>query len=290
MRVGKNEYMIIDTKYGKCKTRIYHYNKGIKPSIMTAVNKNEYFINQAREIHGDKYSYNNVNYVNAITKVLITCSIHGDFLQTPNAHLDKREKRGCPVCGKLKGRINRRNTQEEFVSKSNNSNNYKYDYSKSVYTKQHNKIIVVCPIHGDFELTAKDHMRGHGCVECGRISISKHRSEEPTGCGLTDWIKMANKSIRFDSFKCYIIRCFDNNEEFIKIGRTFNTTSWRFRNIGVMPYEYEVLKEIVGSPKFVLDKETELKNKFKDYKYVPLKKFNGQYECFTVDILNELLN
>ena len=55
------------------------------------------FVQTAREIHGDKYNYANVNYVNIDTSVIIECPIHGMFEQTPNNHL--HGKYGCPACG-----------------------------------------------------------------------------------------------------------------------------------------------------------------------------------------------
>ena len=55
------------------------------------------FIEKARAIHGDRYDYTNVEYVNAKTKVSITCANHGDFEQIPNNHL---EGNGCPSCPK----------------------------------------------------------------------------------------------------------------------------------------------------------------------------------------------
>lgn len=55
----------------------------------------EEFIAKAVGIHGDKYTYNNVNYVSAMKKVSITCPHHGDFLQKPNVHLDGS---GCRHC------------------------------------------------------------------------------------------------------------------------------------------------------------------------------------------------
>lgn len=58
-----------------------------------AVAKSEFF-SKANAVHG-KYSYGNVTYINALTKVAITCPIHGDFLQTPSSHLNKH---GCPSC------------------------------------------------------------------------------------------------------------------------------------------------------------------------------------------------
>ena len=57
----------------------------------------EQFIIDAKKIHGNKYDYSKVNYVDAHTKVCITCQEHGDFWQQPYSHLNGR---GCPVCGK----------------------------------------------------------------------------------------------------------------------------------------------------------------------------------------------
>jgi hypothetical protein len=59
----------------------------------------ESFIAKARQVHGDKYSYDKVEYKNNSTHVTIGCPIHGDFLQTPYNHLDGR---GCPDCGREK--------------------------------------------------------------------------------------------------------------------------------------------------------------------------------------------
>lgn len=45
------------------------------------------FIQRAKEIHGDKYDYSKVNYINSYTKVCIICPIHGEFLVRPDIHL-----------------------------------------------------------------------------------------------------------------------------------------------------------------------------------------------------------
>jgi len=46
------------------------------------------FIKKAKEIHGKKYDYSLVNYINAKTKIKIICTNHGEFEQTPNSHLN----------------------------------------------------------------------------------------------------------------------------------------------------------------------------------------------------------
>lgn len=58
-------------------------------------NKND-FVAKAIAIHGDKYGYDSVVYINNTTSVDILCPIHGKFQQTPHAHL---EGHGCPRCG-----------------------------------------------------------------------------------------------------------------------------------------------------------------------------------------------
>ena len=57
---------------------------------MGIVNKKktiEQFIKYAIEVHGDKYDYSKVDYINSHTEVLIKCHIHGLFLQIPINHL-----------------------------------------------------------------------------------------------------------------------------------------------------------------------------------------------------------
>jgi len=55
----------------------------------------EDFIKRAREIHGDKYDYSKVEYVNNHTKVCVICPKHGEFWQVPSSHL---RGHGCPIC------------------------------------------------------------------------------------------------------------------------------------------------------------------------------------------------
>jgi len=58
------------------------------------------FIKESNEIHNFRYDYSKVNYVNNQTKVIIICSIHGDFEQVSSSHLSGA---GCPHCMESKG-------------------------------------------------------------------------------------------------------------------------------------------------------------------------------------------
>ena len=56
----------------------------------------EEFIAKAKAVHGDRYDYSKVKYVNNQTPVKIVCPIHGAFIQRPSNHL---RGNGCPQCG-----------------------------------------------------------------------------------------------------------------------------------------------------------------------------------------------
>ena len=83
----------------------------------------EDFIERAKKVHGDKYDYSKVEYVNAHTKVIITCPIHGDFEQLPCNHI---KGVGCNLCYK----DNKVTNLETFIEKSIKKHGDKYDYSK----------------------------------------------------------------------------------------------------------------------------------------------------------------
>jgi|694.fasta_scaffold00478_35 hypothetical protein len=202
----EKEYIIVKTKYGLCKIKKYHLLNKVIPSIQTALDKNKYFINQAKEIHGDTYNYSKLNYKN-----------------------------------------------------------------------QEIKISIICPIHGEFKQTTNLHLVGGGCPKCGFEKLKQINSENPVGWSLTNWENAGKKSKNFDSFKVYIIKCWNENEEFYKIGRTFLKTDKRAHSI---PYNYEILKEIKNEPDYIFKLEQKLKKINKENKYIPKIKFDGMQECF----------
>lgn len=57
------------------------------------------FIKKAIKVHNNFYTYDKVEYKDVSTNVIITCPIHGDFLQSPNTHL---KPSGCKECSKNK--------------------------------------------------------------------------------------------------------------------------------------------------------------------------------------------
>jgi very-short-patch-repair endonuclease len=130
----------------------------------------EQFIAEAKKVHGDKYDYSKVEYVNAKTKICIICPLHGEFWQTPNDHLSGK---GCKICKteKIKGILTK--TTEQFIAEAKKVHGDKYDYSKVEYLNSHTKICIICKKHGEFWQMPYEHLNGKGCKICRESRMEK---------------------------------------------------------------------------------------------------------------------
>lgn len=253
--------------------------RGSVPTIRAAKNKTEYFIAQSRLIHGDFYSYSKVDWVSDTDKVTITCPIHGDFLQTPNSH---KSGLGCPYCGRSSAREKQTLKFSDFVNRSKEIHGDKYEYFEDEFTNTANKTKIRCVKHNNtFYQKPNKHLAGQGCSLCGRESITqKQRDNNLEPWTHHGWVKKAQRSKHFDSFKVYVIKCWNEDETFYKIGRSFNKIKKRFKGL-LMPYNYEVIKYIEHEDGLEICRiEHELLRLNKANKYVPKIKFGGGNECF----------
>lgn len=124
------------------------------------------FISEARMVHGDRYDYTKSNYINAGTKVTITCPDHGDFEQSPGSHIAGYR---CRQCGLNQQRQSSRMRFEEFVKLAHEKHEGIYSYNASSWTKAGGKIEVRCQIHGNFSIQAYSHYsQGLGCPKCSK--------------------------------------------------------------------------------------------------------------------------
>jgi hypothetical protein len=131
----------------------------------------EWFIKEARKIHGKKYDYSKVKYKTSDIKVCIICPKHGEFWQRPIHHI--YGKNGCEKCEW----DNRRKNLKDFIKEANEIHNNKYDYSKSKYINSLEYIEIICPKHGSFWQNANTHLQGSGCPKCnnskGELKVEK---------------------------------------------------------------------------------------------------------------------
>lgn len=233
------------------------------------------FINKANLVHNFIYDYSKVEYKNYETKVIIICKIHGEFKVSPHHHIGSRTT--CQKCGSIRTSSSHTYNLKQFLEKAKEKHGNKYSYENVIYQHTDVKVDILCDIHGIFKQTPHSHIAGQGCPKCNRGGAWRR----------TEWVKACNK--KTCTPLVYIIRCFNENEEFIKIGRTKNTIKFRFRHKSIIPYSYEVIKEIKGSPDFIYDKEHELHKQYKNSRYTPKLHFAGKTECFNISILRNIL-
>jgi superfamily II DNA or RNA helicase len=125
------------------------------------------FESKAREIHGSKYDYSKVDYINNSTKVMIICPKHGLFNQTPQAHL---KGQGCRKCY---DELKKKDRLESFITKAQKTHNNKYDYSEVEYVNKETPVKIICPDHGAFKQRPGNHLAGNGCSICSGIKSNK---------------------------------------------------------------------------------------------------------------------
>ena len=131
-------------------------------------------IRKFKHVHGDEYDYSNVLYTDYNTEVEIICKQHGLFMQTPHNHINGK---GCPVCRYDKIRDKLAKSTEDFVRQAKEVHGDKYQYDKTEYIQAKGKVIITCPIHGDFEQEASSHIMGCGCPYCAHSSFSEAEEE-----------------------------------------------------------------------------------------------------------------
>ncbi len=219
--------------------------------------KLEKFLKEAKELHGEKYDYFKVNYKDSKTKVIIVCPIHGEFEQTPLDHL---RTKGCIKCSNLA-----RLTTQDFINRANEIHNYTYDYSKTNYVNMNKPVTIICPVHGEFEQSPRNHLKSScGCPSCSLNGFNKNKP------AILYYLKITTNS----------------NKVLYKIGITNRSVKERFNLTDLSKIEIIKQKEYKNGQD-AYDKEQEILKRYKKFKYSGKDVLsNGNTEIFTIDILN----
>lgn len=217
-RSVRDEIVIICPYHGEFRQKAYAHKKGqgCRKCNMRGQFKNDtvdIFIEKSKAKFGEKYSYEKTIYENAKKKLIITCSIHGDFQQTPKRHIEA--KIACGKCARdFVGDQNKESVKriliEQFILKSRLIHLDKYDYSNVEFEKYSNnrqKVEISCPKHGSFFQSIYSHLMGNGCSKCS------HRISKPQ----IEWLNSLNiqssnreKRIKING-KHYFVDGFQNN-------------------------------------------------------------------------------
>jgi hypothetical protein len=131
---------------------------------MQADDKQRNWVSLAIELHGNKYDYSKVEFINSKTPVTVICKIHGAWQCQPSLHTDKTKLRGCPICGG-----SQKKTTEQFVQEATAKHGGAYDYSQTDYVNSHTNVKIICKIHGSFNQAPTSHLSGRGCPDCSKV-------------------------------------------------------------------------------------------------------------------------
>ncbi|MDY0270444.1 DUF7487 domain-containing protein [Trichloromonas sp.] len=96
--------------------------------------------------------------------------------------------------------------KNKFIKLSNEKHNNFYKYDKINYINNKTKVIITCPIHGDFEQCPSSHLKGYGCRKCAN---DKKRLNK-------DDVLVRLNSIHNNKYK-YTDLIFNKNSDKIKI-------------------------------------------------------------------------
>lgn len=226
------------------------------------------FVKRAEEKHGDKYDYSKVNIINTHTKVEIVCPIHGVFKQSPNDHLTGY---GCTICG---GGVPV--TKELFVERARNMHGDFYMYKEVSMTGMNNRVTIECPIHGEFEQRAADHVNGAGCPICATGKQG----------GYCEQYFETYPEMRLVPAKVYLVSI-DNVLCKVGITRKYYVKD-RFPGLrfNIMAVKDLPLYEAYQCEQSILDKFRLQRFKVKDFKEL---KQTGWTECFPITLLPEII-
>lgn len=121
------------------------------------------FIDRAKRVHGNKYDYSKVEYIDSSTKVCIICPIHGEFWQIPTKHLNGQS---CPMCYNDRRGDSLKISYEEVIRRAHEIHKWRYRYVRESFLSTQDKMDIICSKHGLFSQNVTSHLQGCGCPKC----------------------------------------------------------------------------------------------------------------------------
>lgn len=124
----------------------------------------EQFIEKAKSVHGSKYDYSPVSYLNNETTISINCPKHGIFKVKPRNHLSGN---GCKFCGFESMAITKSMKLSEFLSRAKKVHNNEFEYKINKFVNASTKIELTHKVcNTEFTQSALNHLKGFGCPFC----------------------------------------------------------------------------------------------------------------------------
>lgn len=257
--VGYELGLIVENKYGRCLMKPSALLNGYNPSIRSAISPHEYFYNTVKERNSyyEKGEIEMVSkFVNDAKKIIVKTK-RGEHLITPYSLFHNHLPNIKTAIDKNTYLKNQFHEIHEIGT---------FDYSKINFNTHKKHIVIGCNKCGlYFNQSPDHHYRGYGCPDC---------SNENKGYKFSNWLN----SCKGEKGKFYMIRCFNKNEEFIKIGITCQTVYVRYNSFVRMPYSYEILNVIESEDRkeiWQIEKKLKIHLKKEGFAYSPLIYFAG---------------
>lgn len=312
------------------------------------------FIEKSKLKFGNNYNYNKVIYINAKTKVEITCNKHKiTFEQTPDKHLNS--KGGCPECLKEIKKpyvrlhpkscksfdfynnkiIDKFNQEVEYISGEGRKSSVKIsctEHGESIdtlnnllilgrkyickecstknrkvnkthkpntiieklnklhptldiifgtdYINKRDKVIVTCPQHGSFKRSVQKLLSGHGCSKCRIDSLIENGILIG---GYSEKLFKDNPEYKNMTGYIYLLKIGD----LFKVGITRVSVESRIKSLRSMSKKDVTLIHYFEMPLYkAYQIEQELLNEFNFYRVHQ----DYSTELFSIDITNEFLS
>jgi len=253
-----------------------HYKQGcpkcgVKKSHSKTTLTKDKFIVRACNIHGNKYDYSQIVYIDYNTPIEIICDCHGSFLQTPSVHL---RGSGCSVCGYASNKIG----TDEFIRRATQIHGTKYNYDLVEFERIDRKIKIVCPNHGLFLQQPQSHLITKGCPQCS--------NEKKSGGFSNQYFVLYPEDKTLDAI-VYVVELLCDNEKFLKVGITTQTTMKRFS--GHLQYKFQIIYQYKCQLYSAFLLEQKILESYSHYQYAPKQKFKGWTECFLWESKDEII-
>lgn len=230
------------------------------------------FLCISTEKHNGKYDYEKVSFNTLSDKVVIICAEHGEFSQQANLHMGGRQ---CPKCAKISMANKNRLSIDEIIAKCNKVHGFKYDYSKFDKVVNNDKVIIVCPTHGEFSQALYSHKSGTGCPKCS--------NERRTGNALKTYMRNNDLGNEVGLFYVLKFKHVQTNIDFIKIGITRQTLEQRYNLNGIykeFTYDVLYLSNTTNLDSAIQEDYWKIKLKPHKFKFPENLKFKGYTECY----------
>ena len=194
------------------------------------------------------------------------------FKRSPAAHL---QSPSCPKCSRINKGLKRRSGLEKFQQQSDVLHFSQYKVLGEYKTSVDEILILHLKCGNTFLQKPTVHLQGSGCPICAKELMGWNKSK------FTERCNRHNNGLGI----FYIIRCFNDTEEFYKLGITGKSIKKRYSGKSSLPYKYEIVQEIHDKAEIVWTLEILLKRFIKNQNmiYNPTIPFvGGKTECYSI--------